>query len=341
MSKTSPPARRAKKSIGASELSVTGFLDRIDTAGVGGWVVDFANPGQPQRIRILIDSVVVDVLTCDLQRDDTALLKLPGNRIGFYYNIPARYHDGLRHVISFATLGAVPINMASRSGTMAGLHFCLQKPLRVEGMVDGMIDGLIQGWALNVDDHAQTRLGGVRILVTCGDEPVAELLADQYRADVALAVACDAACAFNFAPAPELRTGRRTQFRFFAMPAHQELQGSPLELTHPEDEARERLVALTARADELFTFAYHLRRELQAALPRERYLLSDYARWAKQSLPLAAPRAVARALWRIATKQPGRVHHHAGLPPGDRRFSDRGGFGARPELPPLGAADGG
>jgi O-antigen biosynthesis protein len=166
-----------------TEREILGFLDRIDEAGFGGWAVDFARPSKSLRIRILIDEVIVDVINCDLHRDDAVLLKLPTHRIGFYYNIPPRYHDGLRHVVKFGTLDGVPIMMSSRTGAaLAELHFCLAKPVRVEGAVDGMINGLIQVWALNVDDHAKTKLGGVRVLVTTGGQPVAELLADQYRA---------------------------------------------------------------------------------------------------------------------------------------------------------------
>ena len=98
-----------------SARQVLGFLDRIDEAGFGGWVVDFSSPGKSLRIRILIDDVIVDVVNCDLHRDDAALLKLATRRIGFYYNIPARYHDGLRHVVKFGTLDGAPIMMSSRS----------------------------------------------------------------------------------------------------------------------------------------------------------------------------------------------------------------------------------
>src|SRR5580698_6606480 len=124
----------------AAESKVLGFLDRIDQAGVGGWVVDFANPTVSLRMRILIDDVIVDVIHCDLHRDDAGLLKLPMSRIGFYYNIPARYHDGLRHVLRFSTVENTRVILSSRAGTaMEELHFCLPKPVRVEGVVDGMI----------------------------------------------------------------------------------------------------------------------------------------------------------------------------------------------------------
>jgi GT2 family glycosyltransferase len=274
---------------------IVGFLDRIDEAGVGGWALDVRQPGERLRLRVLIDEVIVDVVTCDMQREDAAALKLPSNRIGFYYNIPARYQDGMRHKLHFAALDGVPVTMASRnSPALEALHFCLAKPVRIEGAMDGLVDGLIQGWALHVDDRAKTKLGGVRILVMAGGQPLAELLADQYRADVAAALGCEASCGFTFAPPPEWRNRKRTAFRFFALPGRQELSGSPIEVAYPEAGERERLEALIARTDELFTLAYHLRRELKGALPGERYLLSDYPRWAAKSLPQALPRAVAR-----------------------------------------------
>lgn len=275
------------------ESKILAFVDRIDEAGIGGWAVDFAQPGESLRMRVLIDDINIDTVKCDLHRDDAVLLKLPVSRIGFYYNIPPRYHDGLRHVLKLATIDGAPLPMSSRSGAMmVELNFCLAKPVRVEGVVDGMIDGLIQGWALNVDDRAGTRLGGLRILVTTGGQPVAELLADQYRADVAETVGCDTGCGFAFSPPPELHSRKRTEFRFYAMPGRHELRGSPFEVSYPQDSERERIAGLVKRADELFTFAYHLRKELKAALPAERYLLSDYGRWAARSLPLAIPRAI-------------------------------------------------
>ncbi len=271
------------------------FVDRMDGAGVGGWALDFAVPAQSLNMRVLVDGVIVDVVRCDLHRDDAKLVNLANSRIGFYYNIPERYHDGLRHVLKFTTVDGVALPLSSRAGgALAELNFCLVKPVRIDAVVDGMIDGLIQGWALRVDERAGTKLGGVRILVTMEGQPVAELLADQYRADVAAAVGCEAACGFTFSPPPELRRRQRTSFRFFAMPGRQELQGSPLEIVYPEETARERIEGLIKRADELFTFAYHLRRDLKAALPKDRYLLSDYGRWAAASLPLAPARAVAR-----------------------------------------------
>ncbi len=271
------------------------FLDRIDNAGLGGWALDFGRPAESLTMRVLVDEVIAGVVMCDQHRDDARLVSRETSRIGFYYDIPECFRDGLRHALRFATLDGVAMPMSSRSGeAMAAVSFCLPKPVRIDAVVDGMVDGVIQGWALRVDERAGTRFGGLRILVTYEGQPVAELLADQYRADVAEAMGCEAACGFSFAPPPALRRRAMTAFRFFTLPGREELKGSPFEIIYPEETVRERIEGLIRRADELFAFAYQLRRDLKAALPRDRYLLADYARWAAESLPLAVARAVAR-----------------------------------------------
>ena len=165
--------------------------------------------------------------------------------------------------------------------------------MRVDAAVDGLVGGLIQGWVLRVDERAGTKLGGVRVLVTAGGQPIAEVMADQFRGDVAAVTGGDAACGFSFYLPEGLRRSRMT-LQFFAMPDREELRGSPFEVEFPSMAAREQIESLIARTDELFAFASRLKRDLQSALPRERYMLDDYQRWAAASLPLAAARAEAR-----------------------------------------------
>jgi GT2 family glycosyltransferase len=275
--------------------SVVAFLDRMDGATIEGFAFNRAAPKETQKLRVMIDGVIVDVMTCQLRRDDIAHLKLPSDRVGFCYAIPNSYQDGGRHVLSFAGLDGKPVLIGSKSGmTMPELHFCLSRQSHVEGVMDGLVDGLVQGWALKIDHRTNAKTGGVRILVTTSGQPLAELVADQFRADVAEALGSEAACGFSFSPPFELRHGGRVTLSFYAMPERVELRGSPVEIVFPGDTERQRINALIARADELFRYAYHLRRELKAALPGDRYLLSDYARWAAKSLPAAQARAVAR-----------------------------------------------
>ncbi|GAN81363.1 glycosyltransferase family 2 protein [Acidocella aminolytica] len=271
------------------------FLDQSGGEEIGGWAMDFDSPAESLKMRVVIDGVIEEVMTCDLHREDSRLMNLENSRIGFRYRIPDRYKDGMRHALRFATLDGALVPIGSRSGmALEEYNFVLEKPARLMAVVDGMVDGLIQGWVLRVDDEAGTKLGGVRVLVTHDGQPVAELLADQFRADVVEAVDGDPACGFAFALPPELRRREQITLKFFAMPEREELRGSPLEISFPGDSAREKIETLIKRTDELFSFAYHLKKELKAAIPRERYLLADYQRWALDARPLVLPRAKAR-----------------------------------------------
>jgi GT2 family glycosyltransferase len=267
----------------------------MDGATLEGWALDRAAPREKLKLRVMIDRVIVDVVTCNLPREEAAALKLPSDCIGFYYVIPTSYQDGGRHVLTFADLSGQPVMIATRSGmTMAELHFCLARQSHVEGVMDGLVDGLVQGWALNIDHRTGAKTGGVRILVAMGGQPLAELVADQFRADVAEALGSEATCGFAYSPPGELRHGGRVMLSFYAMPERVELRGSPVEIVFPGDTERQRINALITRADELFRYAYHLRRELKAALPGDRYLLGDYMRWAARTLPHARARVEAR-----------------------------------------------
>jgi GT2 family glycosyltransferase len=303
MDGTASPGKRRKaaKAVGPAvpaergQAGVLAFLARMDGATLEGWAVDRAAPREKLKLRVMIDRVIIDVVTCNLPRNDAAALNLPSDRIGFYYVIPTSYQDGGRHVLTFADLSGQPVLIATRSGmTMPELHFCLARQSHVEGVMDGLVDGLVQGWALNIDHRTNAKTGGVRILVTTGGQPLAELVADQFRADVAEALGSEATCGFAYSPPGELRHGGRVMLSFYAMPERVELRGSPVEIVFPGDTERQRINALIARADELFRYAYHLRRELKAALPGDRYLLGDYARWAAKTLPHARDRAAAR-----------------------------------------------
>jgi GT2 family glycosyltransferase len=288
-----PQNGTAVKPVARMKQNIRGFLDPVHDTLISGWAVDIAAPSAPLQMRVMIDGAVIDVVICGSPRADAASYNLPSNRVGFQFNIPPRFVDGVRHVLQFATMTGDCLTLFSGEGRpMPELHFCLASKSRVEAVLDGVVDGLIQGWALSIDEGGKRKTGGLRILVTSGGQPVAELLADQARSDVAEALNCDPACGFSFSPPPELARNRRAALRFYVMPGRLEMRGSPLEISFPNDSERERINALVARAEELFSYAYHLRRELKAALPGERYMLADYSRWIEKSGPLALARAV-------------------------------------------------
>lgn len=289
-------ARKVTARDAGGERKLLCFLDHLGGAELSGWAVDFANPQASLAVRVVIDGVIEDVIICDVPRADSALVNPAMSHIGFCYKIPERFKDGMRHALRFATLDGALVPISSREGQAAEEYsFVLQKPMRVISLVDGMVDGLVQGWVLRVNDNEGTRLGGVKVLVTHEGIPVAEARADLFRGDVAEAVGGgDVACGFAVTLPPELRRRERVKLRFFTLPEREELRGSPLEISFPGDSARERIEHLIKRTDELFSFAFHLKKELKAAIPRERFLLADYPRWALESRPLMLPRARAR-----------------------------------------------
>jgi GT2 family glycosyltransferase len=272
-----------------------GFLDRIEEGLVAGWALDPLNPHTALVMRVLIDGIVADVITCGLNRPDVGALNLPSTKVGFEYRIPARFQDGLRHVLSFATIEGAPVHLPGRGGlNLPELHFSLLRKTRIDGVLDGLVDGLIQGWVIRIDDRTDEKSGAMRVLVSCKGQPIAELIADQFRADVAEALGADPACGFSYALPPELRHGKSVTLDFHVMPERITLRGSPLEIAVPADAERSRVEALIDRTDELFRFAYHLRRELKAALPSDRHTLAAYPSWARRNAPLIAPRTKAR-----------------------------------------------
>jgi GT2 family glycosyltransferase len=272
-----------------------GFLDRIEEGLVAGWALDPLNPQAALVMRVLIDGQVADVITCDRNRADVAALHLPSTKVGFEYRIPARFQDGLRHVLAFSTIEGEPIHLPGRGGiSLKELHFSLTRKTRIDGVLDGLVDGLIQGWVIRADERGDDKSGGVRVLVSCKGQPIAELLADQFRADVAEALGADPACGFSFALPAELRHGKSVTLDFHVMPERIALRGSPLEIAVPTDAERARIEALIGRTDELFRTAYHLRRELKAALPSDRHSVAAYGDWSRRNAPLIGPRAKAR-----------------------------------------------
>jgi GT2 family glycosyltransferase len=273
---------------------ILGGLDHIEHGVIRGWAVNRLDPRTPLAMRVTIDGNLIGVLACDLPRQDLGHLHLPSTAVGFDYQVPARFRDGLRHRLAFSTLAAAPIQLPDAEHRLTSeIHFVISPGLAVDGVLDGLVDGMIQGWALRVDP-AGAKTGGARLLLSIDSQPVAELHADQFRADLAAAGSVDPSCGFAYTLPPAFRCGRTVRLEVHAMPGRQALRNSPMEIRLPAEAERGRISALIARADELFRFAHTLRRELRAALPAARYHLSDYEAWARQNQPKIGPRAAAR-----------------------------------------------
>lgn len=274
---------------------ILGFLDRIEGDVIAGWAIDRLNPLTPLSMRVRIDGIMVDLIACNTRRPDLDPLNLPTNAVGFDYRIPLRYHDGLRHVLTFLTLEGGPVQLPGSDNRIhMDINFCITRARQIEGVLDGLVDGMIQGWALRVDNVTGAKTGGVRLLVSADGQPITELLADQFRADVAEAYGAEPSCGFSYALPPEFRYGRAIRLEVHAMPGRIALRQSPQEIFLPAETERGRILSLIERADELFRFAYNLRKDLKATLPADRFALSDYEVWARQNRPKIGARAAAR-----------------------------------------------
>jgi hypothetical protein len=126
MMKKTPPATPTSRTPRASTRPILGFPDRIEDAEIAGWSFDPIDPAAPLAMRVIIDGSIADVLSCDVNRPDVSALNLSSTKFGFEYSIPAKFQDGLRHVLSLA----------------------------------GLVDGLIQGWVLRVDQRTNEKSGG-------------------------------------------------------------------------------------------------------------------------------------------------------------------------------------
>ena len=274
---------------------VYGRLERIGNDGIRGWALDRLDPRTPLKLRVCIDGRPEAVIDCAIERPDLAHLHLPASAIGFEFTMPRRFQDGIRHVLTFSTLDGTVVRLPDSANRLYHeIHFHLPAFMPIDGVVDGLIDGVVQGWAVRTDPHTGGRTGGLRLLLSVNGEPVAELVADQFRGDVAEAKNSDPCCGFSYVLPPGLCIGRIIRVEVHALPGRVPLRNSPLEIAIPSSAERARILALIEQADTLFRFAHRLQRELRAALPAERYSLLDYEAWARRNAGNIAARAAAR-----------------------------------------------
>jgi len=274
---------------------ILGRLEHIENGAIQGWAIDRLNPQIPLQLRLSIDGNLAAVLDCNIERPDLAALNLPSHAAGFDFRIPRRFHDGIRHVLALASLQGCPVQLPNAENRLLSeIHFSIASCQHVDGVLDGLVDGMIQGWALKTDPQTGQKTGGLRLLISANGQPIAEVTADQFRADVAASGNADSCCGFSHPLPPEFTLQTSIRLEVHAMPGRLPLRYSPSEVFLPAPSERGRILALIERADSLFRFAHDLRKQLREALPVERYSLNHYEAWARQNRDKIALRAAAR-----------------------------------------------
>ncbi len=256
-------------------------LDGITEDGVSGWAYSETDPLTPLSLDLNIDGLFCGSTLCSQRRDDVLQAGYPTAIVGFAHPIPAMFFDGQPHYVSFGSRPGSYVMLANADiyGPL-GPRFTFA-PTRIVGQVDGLHGGAVRGWVFTHHLTTDTRIGGLQVLVTWQGQPVAQITASQFRADVGEAFKADPNCGFAFVAPAELAARGRAELRFTVIPGGLELTGSPYIAEFPSREAYRRVMQLTTLADQLFTQMWALRAEIKALMPAEQHSLENYDGWAR------------------------------------------------------------
>lgn len=262
-----------------------GFVDKIEGYQIFGWAIYLPSPTQPSMLHVVIDGREVGTVVCDQVREDVqAALQLEHEAVGFIYEIPAEYEDGLPHVISFKFVNrtTVPIIIDGDVNEFKEDYtFELEKTYVYQSYVDGFKQGALRGWIQRIDSRTNERLGKNHIRITMDGAPLAQVVADRYRGDVAAVVGGDPNCGFEVIIPPNKKRNGMLKFEFFTIPDGIELGGSPVVTSIIEDQLEGRLLSLQEHVRKLSKEITFLNSEITNLLPKAPYTLGDYDKWAR------------------------------------------------------------
>ena len=260
-----------------------GLADVLTGSQVTGWAIDEAAPSEVLTISIIIDAEMVESVRCDLPRGDLRGAGLPGDVGGFSFAIPDHFLDGESHILRLAFQDGVSLPFNSRSGgPISEVHFRSERSVEVDGFVDGLVGSGIRGWALRRDTYTGHATGNVKIKVSCNGVPVAEIVADQVRQDVAQAKQCPPNVGFDFQVPAEFRTGSEFKFSLHVAPEDVELRQSPITISYPSTDAISRLYSLKGQVDDLCARTWSIQRQIASMLPTGGSVGTGYDVWARR-----------------------------------------------------------
>jgi GT2 family glycosyltransferase len=264
-----------------SSASIIVHVDAVADGNVVGWAYDESALATPVVLHLYVDDSFAAEFCCDVTRQDVLNAGHPSASVGFSVAIPPAYCDDRTHTLEIRNPSGTRVQMADASGTgHPSRSFCFPSVI-VFGQVDGLHDGALHGWAIRHDRRTDRKQGRLQILVTLLGQPIGQVLASQYRADVAESLGCDPDCGFAFVPPPDAVAGRTLELRFRVIPGGEELKNSPYLASFPELETYRKLQDLLAIADQVFTQLWALRAQIKALLPAEQFTLQTYDAWAR------------------------------------------------------------
>ncbi len=274
----------------ANQSIYRGYFDRFENGHAQGWVMDVAVPDEPVELSVFIDNEEVTRLLADDSREDVrAILQHPTGRVGFSYDVPDAYLDGVPHRISFRLPDGTLIAHIGEGGVadlLESHEFSGYPSVTIQGNADNYSRGALRGWVLKRVGRQDKGTGGCHLMITCDGVRIGQTIADRFRLDVASAIGCDANCGFEFRVPTQYRKSYPQTFRFFVIPDQVELDNSPFVTSVVDDHLEGRLLDISVRMDalhrDLLRDLTTLRREITAIVPQAGYNIDDYDRWARQ-----------------------------------------------------------
>ncbi len=274
----------------ASQSVFRGYFDRFENGYARGWVMDVAAPDEPVELTVMIDGEEVTRIVADDSREDVrAILQHPTGRVGFSFDVPDAYLDGVPHRIGFMLPDGTLIAHIGEGGVsdLRDAHdFSGYPAVTIQGNVDNYARGALRGWVLRRVGRQDKGRGGCHLLVTCNGVRIGQTIADRFRLDVASALGCDANCGFEFKVPVQYRKSYPQPFRFFVIPDQIELDNSPFLTSVVDDYLEGRLLDISVRMDtlhrDLLRDLTALRKDVSAIVPQAGYNTDDYDRWARQ-----------------------------------------------------------
>lgn len=259
-----------------------GMVDPLAGTVVSGWSVSRLTPGQPAELAVQIDGVIVAHIACNHFRPDLASLGLEGKLVGFRHELDERFLDGRPHTLKVVLPDGGSLSLGDATSRMAGrMEFTVQPTTRLEGFVDGLSGNVIRGWAVRHDTRSGAVSGAQHIRVFLDDLPIADVVADQSRLDVARHLDCDAKVGFQFVLPPQCRTGQEFYFTFKLWPEEFELRGSPARIKYEVLDRGQDLRELQKLVDDLCVKAWSIQRTIRDLSPVQS-TVSNYGVWGQR-----------------------------------------------------------
>lgn len=255
-------------------------LDAVTETGIRGWAYDEATPLEPVRLSLFLDDQPCGETLCDEPREDVKRSGYPSARVGFFQPIPNAFFDDQPHRIELRDPNNRPVLLLG-ADTGAAKHPVFRfSAAQFIGRVDGLHDGAIRGWVVLHDRLTGMKSGALQVLVSLHGHPVAQLNANEFRADVADSLGATPNCGFVFVPPPEIFTGKTVDFHFKVIPGGFVLDNSPYTAAFPAVDAYRDIAELTEVADSLFKQLWDLRTRIKSLMPAEPHKLVSYDSWA-------------------------------------------------------------